>query len=136
MISLGAGRSSFTAFSVAVTAFALRRLPPDGAASEQRRMSPSAIALNRSTTQRSSSARPGPKKWVRKVAAAVHGGVPETDGFAFESRFTGDSCVAVFERAFGRLRATGIAEFVRHAEFLEALDDYDIVLTGPPGRAE
>ena len=57
-------------------------------------------------------------------------------GFVFASRFTGDSCVAIFERAFDRLRATGIAELVRHAEFLEALDDYDIVLTGPPGRAE
>ena len=57
-------------------------------------------------------------------------------GFVFASRFTGDSCVAIFERAFDRLRATGIAELVRHAEFLEALDDYDIVLTAPPGRAE
>ena len=57
-------------------------------------------------------------------------------GSCLRPRFTGDSCVAIFERAFGRLRATGIAELVRHAEFLEALDDYDIVLTGPPGRAE
>lgn len=43
----------------------------------------------------------------------VHGGVPEADGFVFASRFTGDSCVAVFERAFGQLRATGIAGLVR-----------------------
>ena len=33
MISLGAGRIFFTAFSVVVIVFALRRLPPDGAAS-------------------------------------------------------------------------------------------------------
>ena len=35
-----------------------------------------------------------------------------------------------------RLRVTGIADLVRHAEFLEALGDYDIVLTGPPGQTE
>ena len=52
----------------------------------------------------------------------------------FASRFTGDSCVAILERAFGRLRESGIAELVRHVGFLEALDDYDIVLTEPPGR--
>ena len=66
------------------------------------------------------------------LSAAVHGGVPEADGFLFPSRFTGDLCVAVFDRAFGRLRASGTAELVRHAEFLDALDEYDIVLTGPP----
>ena len=52
------------------------------------------------------------------------------------SRFTVDNCVAIFERAFDRLRAACGAEFVRHAEFLEALDDYDIVLTAPPDRAK
>ena len=72
----------------------------------------------------------------RALSGAAHGGVPEADGFVFASRFTGDSCVAIFERVFGRLRATGIAELVRHVDFLEALDDYDIVLTGSPDRAE
>ena len=71
----------------------------------------------------------------RALSGAVHGGVPEADGFVFASRFTGDGCVAIFERASGKLRASGIAELVRHAEFLEALDDYDIELTGPPNRA-
>ena len=70
----------------------------------------------------------------RALSAAVHGGVPEADGFLFASRFTGDNCVAVFERAFGRLRASGVAELVRHAEFLDALDDYEIALIGPPAR--
>ena len=45
-----------------------------------------------------------------------------------------DTCVAIFERAFGRLRASGIAELIRHVEFLEALDDHDIVLTARPDR--
>ena len=71
----------------------------------------------------------------RTLSGAVHGGVPEADGFVFASRFTGDRCVAIFERAFGGLRASGVAELIRHAEFLEALDDYDIVLTVPPNRA-
>ena len=68
----------------------------------------------------------------RALSAAVHASVPEADGFLFASRFTGDTCVAVFERAFGKLTLLGIDELVRHAGFLDALDDYDIVLTEPP----
>lgn len=68
----------------------------------------------------------------RALSAAVHGGVPQADGFLFTSRFTGDLCVAVFDRSFGRLRVSGTAELVRHTEFLDTLDEYDIVLTGPP----
>lgn len=69
----------------------------------------------------------------RALSAAVHDGMPEADGFLFASRFTGDNCVAVFDRAFGKLRALGIEELVRHVDFLDALDDYDIVLTESPG---
>ena len=69
----------------------------------------------------------------RALWAAVHAGVAEADGFLFASRFTGDACVAVFDRAFGGPRVLGADELVRHAEFLDALDDYDIVLTEPPG---
>ena len=69
----------------------------------------------------------------RALSAAVHAGVAEADGFLFASRFTGDACVAVFNRAFGRLRALGVDEPVRHAGFLDALDDYDIVLREPSG---
>ena len=72
----------------------------------------------------------------RALSAAVHAGVPEADGFLFPSRFTGDICVAVFDRAFGKLRVLDIAELVRHVEFLNALDDYGIVLTEPPGYRE
>ena len=69
----------------------------------------------------------------RALSATVHADVPEADGILFPSRFTGDACVVVFDRAFGKLRLLGIDELVRHAEFLDALDDYSIVLTGPPG---
>ena len=68
----------------------------------------------------------------RALSAAVHAGVPEADGFLFASRFTGDTCVAVFDRAFGKLRLLGIDDLVHHAGFLHALDDYDVVLTEPP----
>ncbi len=68
----------------------------------------------------------------RALSAAVHAGLPEADGFLFASRFTGDACVAVFDRAFGRLGVLEVDELVRHAGFLDALDDYDIVLTEPP----
>ena len=72
----------------------------------------------------------------RALSAAVHAGVPEADGFLFPSRFTGDICVAVFDRAFGKLRVLDLVELVRHVEFLNALDDYGIVLTEPPGYRE
>lgn len=68
----------------------------------------------------------------RALSAAVHADVPEADGFLFPSRFTGDTCVAVLERAFARLETLDIADLVRHIEFLDALDDYGIVLTEPP----
>ena len=69
----------------------------------------------------------------RALSAAVHANLPEADGFLFPSRFTGHACVAVFERAFGKLTALDIADLAAHVEFLDALDDYDIVLTEAPG---
>ena len=45
------------------------------------------------------------------------------------NRVTGDSCVAVFDRAIGRLALLSVLPLARSAEFLQALDDYDIVLT-------
>ncbi len=69
----------------------------------------------------------------RALSAAVHAGVPEADGFLFASRFTGDACVAAFDRAFAKLTLLGIDQLVHYAGFLDALDDYDIVLTEPPG---
>ena len=67
----------------------------------------------------------------RALSAAVHAGVPEADGFLFASRLKGDASVAVFDRAFGKRRVLDGAELIRHVEFLDALDDYDIVLTDP-----
>ena len=72
----------------------------------------------------------------RALSAAVHANVAEADGFVFASRFTGHACVAVFDRAFSKLTALGIADLVRHVEFLEALDDYRIALSGPPAGGD
>ena len=69
----------------------------------------------------------------RALSAAVHAAVPEADEILFSSRFTGDRCVAVYERAFGKLTVLDIAYPARHVEFLDALEDYDIALTQPPG---
>ena len=68
----------------------------------------------------------------RALSATAHADVAEADGFLFPSRFTGDTCVAVFDRAFGKLKALDIAELVCHVEFLDALDDYGIVLAEHP----
>lgn len=69
----------------------------------------------------------------RALSAAVYAGVPEADGLVYPSRFTGDTCIAVFDQAFGKLRLLGIDELIHHAAFLDALEDYGIVLTEPPG---
>ena len=44
----------------------------------------------------------------------------------FQSRFTGHLCVAVFDRAIGKLRGHE-RHSLTHADFLQALDDYDIL---------
>lgn len=68
----------------------------------------------------------------RALSVAVHDYLPEAVGFLYASRFTGEQCVAVFDRAFYRLRADRGVELARNAKFLDTLDEYDIVLTEPP----
>lgn len=65
----------------------------------------------------------------RALSAATYATVPQADGFLFLSRFTGDACVAVFDRACGRLALLSVMPLVESAELLQALDDYDVVLT-------
>ena len=68
----------------------------------------------------------------RALSSAVHRGLPEADGFLFSSRFTGDACVAVFDRALGKLTTLDVDELVHHSAFLDVIEDYRIVLTEPP----
>ena len=68
----------------------------------------------------------------RTLSAATYAGIPESDGFLFSSRFTGHICAALFDRAIRKLQVEEITSLVRHADFLDALDDYDITLTESP----
>ena len=68
----------------------------------------------------------------RALSAAVYDRIREADGFVFASRFTGHTCVAVFDRAFGKLEAIAAAGLVGHPDFQRVLDDYDITLSTPP----
>ncbi|HSR72230.1 MAG TPA: RES domain-containing protein [Kiloniellales bacterium] len=69
----------------------------------------------------------------RALSAATHAGVPEAAGFLFQSRFTGHLCVALFDRVIGKLETISIAPLAEHADFLEAIEDYEITLLNPPG---
>ena len=69
----------------------------------------------------------------RALSSAVYDHVPEADGFLYQSRFTGHDCVAIFDRAFESLTLSWIMPLTRHGDFLDALDDYDIILTERPG---
>ena len=69
----------------------------------------------------------------RALSAAVYEHVPEADGFLYQSRFTGHNCVAIFDRSFENLAVSRITPLVEHMDFLDALVDYDIMLTKRPG---
>ena len=68
----------------------------------------------------------------RALTAATNAGVPEADGFLFQSRFTGNLCTAIFDRAIKKLVSLDVTPLIEHADFLEAIDDYEITLTTPP----
>lgn len=68
----------------------------------------------------------------RALSAAAFAGVPEADGFLFQSRFTGQLCIATFDRAIGKLDALEITPLIENVDFIDALRDYDIQLTTPP----
>ena len=69
----------------------------------------------------------------RALSAATYSGVPEADGFLFQSRFTGHLCTAIFDRAVDKLAVIDIAPLITHSDFLDALDDYEIKLLRPLG---
>ena len=68
----------------------------------------------------------------RALSAATFADVSEADGFLFQSRFTGHLCIAIFDRAICKLDVLEIAPLIENADFLSALEDYDIQLTTPP----
>ena len=62
------------------------------------------------------------------LSAATYKDVPEADGFVYPSRFTGHTCVAVFDRARAKLAVRGVEALRHHPKFAEVLSDYGIAL--------
>ncbi len=67
----------------------------------------------------------------RSLSADVHAHLPDADGFLYHSRFTGDLCCAIFDRAFDKLDTLAVSPLTQHADFWNALNDYGITLTIP-----
>lgn len=68
----------------------------------------------------------------RALSAATYAGVPEAAGFVFQSRFTGHLCAAFFDRAIDKLEVLEVTPLIEHGDFLDSLDDYEIILSEPP----
>ena len=68
----------------------------------------------------------------RALSAATYISVPEADGIMFQSRFTGDAYIAIFDRAICKLTLLEVMPLIEHSDFLHALTDYDITLTTSP----
>lgn len=67
----------------------------------------------------------------RSLSSFVYAEISEADGFLYDSRFTGDICIAVFDRAIKGLTTTMTIPLVASADFHNALRDYNITLTRP-----
>ena len=68
----------------------------------------------------------------RALSAVVYGDLPDVDGILYPSRFTTETCVAVFDRAIHKLQATDAAPLMALSGLGEVLSDYEITLTNPP----
>ena len=64
----------------------------------------------------------------RALSAATYANVPEADGFLYSSRFTGHTCVAVFDRAIVKLKVLEVIPLIESEDFFDMLDDYEIKL--------
>ena len=64
----------------------------------------------------------------RALSGATYRNVSEADGFVYRSRFTGHTCVAVFDRATAKLGVRVVRALVDHPKFAEVLSDYEIAL--------
>ncbi len=67
----------------------------------------------------------------RSLSSFVHAEITEADGFLYDSRFTGDVCLAVFDRAIKKLTATMVVPLMDSVDFHDALREYEIILTRP-----
>ena len=61
----------------------------------------------------------------------VYTQVPEADGLIYDSRFTSDGCIAIFDRAFGALHSQAVQPLTRIAEVHQVLRTAGIILVRP-----
>jgi hypothetical protein len=62
------------------------------------------------------------------LGRAVHEEHPDVDGFIYASRLTGDDCIAVFDRAVGKLRVKDAGELKDHPELPAVLERNRVTL--------
>jgi hypothetical protein len=62
------------------------------------------------------------------LGKAVHAEHPDVDGFIYPSRLTGDDCIAVFDRAVGKLKVVDACELKDHPELPAVLERNKVVL--------
>jgi hypothetical protein len=65
---------------------------------------------------------------ARRWEGAVYEKHKDVDGFIYASRLTGDDCIAVFDRAVGKLRVVEACELKDHAELPAVLERNKVVL--------
>jgi hypothetical protein len=65
------------------------------------------------------------------LSHALHNQVPEADGLIYNSRFTSDGCVAIFDRAFSALHSHAVQPLTQIQEVHEALRTAGITLVRP-----
>jgi len=64
----------------------------------------------------------------RALGRAIYRDHPDIDGFLYSSRFTGEGCFAVFDRAVWKLKLTRTGEVLEHPQLPAVLDQHQIQL--------
>ncbi len=65
----------------------------------------------------------------RLLSTAFYTLQKNVDGFLYSSRFTGEQCYAIFDRAFHKLNQTGrVTQLTQRPSFWQALNHYKITL--------
>jgi hypothetical protein len=64
----------------------------------------------------------------RLLSIAFYTLTDDVDGFLYCSRFTGEDCYAIFDRAFDKLNWVSVTALIRRPSFWNALSNYHINL--------
>lgn len=65
------------------------------------------------------------------LSHSVYSQVPEADGLIYDSRFTSDGCIAIFDRAFSALHNQAVQRLTHAQAVHEALRTAGITLVRP-----